>query len=296
MSKTQAQAYSGLREKLVRLRGDSTLPPDASIIIPVNAQSDLTNVLEVVEDIAGYSGKHSLEIILVINNYAPESPPELDRYRRMGIHVVAVPTARRSGEVVIVSARALGVEAASSKVTIHFDSDCRIKNVDALLDWYITTLESGVGVAYTHVGFYDLRNILSVHVKVLIHNTVRWVKRNFLGIPTTRGSNYAIARRLFLELYRAGKLSVDLQIGPAAKLAGARVAYSGKSHLTVLTSGRRFRGGWVKMIKYLRYRLRYNLMAIPTRSREVTRNSWDGFDKESDSRALFDESDATGVQ
>jgi hypothetical protein len=38
------------------------------------------------------------------------------------------------------------------------------------------------------------------------------------------------------------------------------------------------------MFGYFRYRLDFNLKAIPTRKRGVTRTSWDGFDKESDNR------------
>jgi hypothetical protein len=36
-----------LRARIASLRGDTQLPPAASIVIPVNAQADLENVLDV---------------------------------------------------------------------------------------------------------------------------------------------------------------------------------------------------------------------------------------------------------
>jgi len=240
-----------LREQLKRLRGNPDQPAAASIIVPVNAEADLATVLRLLEDVVRYRGEHAIEVVLVINNYPPEHPPaELAWFRDLGVQVVAVPSARRAGEVVIVSARALGVQAANAEITIHFDADCHVPDMNALLNWYIGCLQSGYQLAYSHVGYYDLRKLPSVYVKIGLHHSVRWLKRNLFRIPTTRGSNYAVARSLFLQLYEAGKISVDLQIGPAAKLAGARIAYSGRPSRNVLTSGRRFRGGWLKMFRY----------------------------------------------
>jgi hypothetical protein len=176
------------------------------------------------------------------------------------------------------------VEAAQSEVTIHFDADCRIPDPTSLLDWMIDTLESRGDVCYSPVKFYDCSSQLSVRTKLGIHHAARWAKRNLFRIPTTRGSNYAIRRSWFLRLYAEGKLSVDMQVGQAAKLAGARVVYCADSRLAVLTSGRRFRGGWLKMPRYFLYRLRYNLHAVPVKGREVTRTSWSGFDQESQTR------------
>ena len=282
-----------LSADLARLRGNPERPPDASVIIPVNAQTDLETVQTPIADIIRYCGKSIIEIVLVINNFVPSNPPlEIKQFRRLGFRVVTAPSARRSGEVIIVSARALGVQAAKSDVTIHFDADCRISDINALLDWHVESLNKGVKLAYSHVGYYDLRNLLSVRAKIAIHHTTRWFKRNILRIPTTRGSNYAINKLLFLELYDAGKLSVDLQIGPAVKLLEAQILYSGRPSLRVLTSGRRFRGGWLKMLRYFSYRLNYNLKATPTRKRDVTRTSWDGFDKESDNRNEHDLAEA----
>ena len=266
------------------MRGDLDLAPEASVIIPVNAKTDLTTVLAVLDDLSLYRGRRRVEVILVVNNFDPGFPPKLRHFREGGLRVLSVASARRPGEVVIIGARALGVEAARSSVTIHFDADCRIPDATALIDWYVEICERNKGVAYTHVDYYQLLSLRSVKAKILLHNLFRWIKRELLGIPTTRGSNYAIERSLFLRLYRSRQLSVDLQLGPAAKLAGAEVAYSGCPELSVLTSGRRFRGGWFRMVPYYLYRLRFNLMAIPGRWRRGTASSWSGFDRESDNR------------
>ena len=77
MSSIEQINMQHLRENVIRLRGNLEQAPEASIIIPVNAQGDLQAVLVPVNDIAQYTGKHTAEIILVINNYAPtEAPPE----------------------------------------------------------------------------------------------------------------------------------------------------------------------------------------------------------------------------
>lgn len=276
---------AALGARLKEIRGDAGAPPSASIIIPVNACADLERVLPVLDDIGGYSGPHTFELLLVINNYDPASPPAaIERFRQMGARVVAVPSARRPGEVVILSARALGIAAAQAEITMHFDADSRLLNSTALLDWYVSALQAGARLAYTHVDYYDVPRKPAVHVKLWLHHAVRRCKRLVFGIPTTRGSNYAVARAAFLACYEAGELSVDMQLGPAVKLAGGRIAYSGKRALRVLTSGRRFSGSWRRLLPYLLYRLRYNLHAIPTRRRPVTRESWAGFDVESERR------------
>jgi hypothetical protein len=277
-----------LEHRLGELRGNPRRVLDASVVIPVNAQADLRTVLNVLEDISLYSGSNTLEIVLVINNYPESHPPEqIKDFRQLGVIVIAVPSARRPGEVVIVSARALGVQSANSNLTIHFDADCKIPDIDALIDWYVEMSRSGVQLAYSHVGYYELRKIPSVYVKVALHHILRGIKRILLGIPTTRGSNYGIERSLFLRLYKSGKLSVDLQLGPAAKLEGARIVYSGDPQLRVFTSGRRFQGGWLKMLRYFRYRLRYNFSVIPSRKQHGAESSWDGFDRENEHRSKF---------
>ncbi|HXE81268.1 MAG TPA: glycosyltransferase [Vicinamibacterales bacterium] len=282
-------ATSRTAAALTRLLAEGISTPDVSIVIPVNARSDLECVMNPLGNIAAYTGRYRIEVILVINNYPPDDPPDaaIDSFRRMGIRVIAVPSARRPGEVVIVSARALGAREARAPITVHFDADCRIRDATALIDAYVHRMRRGAHVAYSRVGHYEVRRKLGVYVKLGLHHSIRWVKRNIFRIPTTRGSNYAVDRALFLRLYDEGRLSVDMQLGPAARLAGAKVAYLGGRRLSVDTSARRFQGRWGRMIPYLVQRLRYNLHAIPTRRRPVTRTSWGGFDRECENRAAM---------
>lgn len=274
-----------LAARLQRLAVSPDQEPDASVIIPVNARVDLDTVIPILEQLSHYAGPHAVELMLVINNYDPATPPAaLDTFSAMGLRVVATPSARRPGEVVILSARALGIQAARAETTIHFDADSRIVNSTAILNWYIAAMRRGAQLAYTHVGYYDLRQKLPVKVKIGIHHTFRAFKRNVLGIPTTRGGNYAVTRSAFLAGYEAGQLSVDMQLGPVVKLGGGRVAYSGRPDLRVLISGRKHHGAWRRLLPYLLHRLRYNVRALPTRRRRVTRDSWDGFDRETERR------------
>jgi glycosyltransferase involved in cell wall biosynthesis len=251
--------------ELKRLRGDPTAVPDASVIVPVNAQEDLEKVLGILGDVARYDGTATLEIVLVINNYPADDPPrEIEAYKRTGVRVVAVPSVWRAGEAVCLSARIPGIRVASSERIMLFDADCRISNPTLLFDWYAEQFDRGAQVAYTGVGYYDLRPLWSVRARMLAHYLARWIKRVILRIPTTRGSNYATDQALFLRLYEGGFLTDDLNVGPAAKAAGGRVVYSRAKGLRVLTSGRRFRGGWWKLARYLYYRLGYNLRVIGT--------------------------------
>jgi hypothetical protein len=41
----------------------------------------------------------------------------------------------------------------------------------------------------------------------------------------------------------------------------------------VLTSGRKFQGGWLKLIRYLGYRLGYNVRMIPARRHDRRRDA-----------------------
>jgi hypothetical protein len=257
-----------LGPELRRLRSDPATPPDASVVIPVNAQEDLENVLEIIGDIARYEGKTTFEVVLVINNYPVDEPPRgLGAYSEAGMRTVGVPDVRRPGEVVSFTARVPGAREASSEITIHFDADCRIPDSSALLTWYVNQLRAGAQAAYSRVEYYDLRPLWSVRARIAIHHAARWTKRTLFRIPTVRGSNYAIDRALFLRLYDEGKLVDDLNVGLAVKASGASIAYSGKRDLRVLTSGRRFKGGWLKLARYLLYRMRYNLRMITSSKR-----------------------------
>lgn len=256
-----------LGSELGRLRGDPAACPDATIVAPVNAQADLENVLDLLDEVARYRGRRTFEVVLVVNNYPPEDPPrEIEAYAAAGMRVVAVPSVWRTGEVVSFTARIPGARAAASERLVLFDADCRIPNPGLLLDWYVDQFEARVAqAAYTHVDYYDLRPLRSVRARILLHHLARWVKRTILRIPTLRGSNYAVNRILFLRLYEQGFLTDDLNVGPAIKAAGGTIAYSGLRELRVLTSGRRFRGGWRRLARYLAYRLGYNLRILPAR-------------------------------
>jgi hypothetical protein len=94
------------------------------------------------------------------------------------------------------------------------------------------------------------------------------MKRSILRIPTIRGSNYAIDRSLFLSLYDRGLLTDDLNVGPAVKASGGTIPYGRADDLLVLTSGRRFRGGWLRLARYLWYRILYNVRVLPVRTVE----------------------------
>jgi len=253
-----------LAPRLGAMRGPIELPPDVSVVVPVNAKADLEVVLTVLGDVAGYAGSNRVEVVLVVNNYPPEDPPTdaIAAYERSGIRTVAVPDVFRPGEAVCFSARLPGIRAAGSERIVLFDADCRIRDVTALVDWYCETLTAGAAVAYTPVAYDELRPLWSVRARIAAHHGARWLKRNVLGVPTTRGSNYAVDRGTLLSLHAAGGLADDLNVGPAAKSAGKPVHYSGSRRLTVVTSGRRFGGGWLKLARYLRYRFLYNLRML----------------------------------
>jgi Glycosyltransferase like family 2 len=260
------EALDRIGEGIRRLRGDPSAAPDGSIVVPVNAKADLENVLANLAEVTRYRGTHSFEVVLVINNYPEQDPPvELETYARAGMGVVGIPSVWRTGEVVSFTARIPGARAAASERTIHLDADCRIPDPSALFDWYLEEFERGVQAAYTHVDYYDLSPLWSVRARIVVHHLARWIKRVVLRIPTLRGSNYAIERSLFLRLYDQGLLTDDLNVGPSVKAAGGRISYSRAKELRVLTSGRRFRGGWRKLAHYLRYRLLYNIRVLPVR-------------------------------
>lgn len=254
---------------LVLLRGRRDLPPDASVVVPVNASADLGTVRHLLGDLAAYHGDRRFEVILVVNNYdAGASPGEAAELESAGASVVCVPSVWRQGEVVSFSARVPGIRAAAAEGVVLFDADCRIPEPTRLLDWYVERFALGYDAAYTHVDFYDFQSRASVRVKIFLHHAARLVKRVVFRIPTIRGSNYAVRRDVLLDLYDRRLLADDLNVGPTIRSHGGRVAYSGSRRLAVLTSGRTFRGGWVRLLRYLRYRLRYNAAMLPVRSND----------------------------
>lgn len=246
-----------LKERLKSLRGDLAFRPCASIVVPVNAQKDLENILRLVTDISRYKGLNTLELILVVNNYPFDHPPiELEVYRQIGLTVLAIPKVEHKGAIAI-AARIPGIEKAHSEFVLLFDADCRIPNPTLLIDWYFTQFEKGADLAYTHVEYVDLPKGFSVKVRMIIHHTSRWFRRTVLGIPTTRGSNYGIKRKLMLDLFGQGRLPYDILVGPVIKSNGGRICYSSSKQLIVYTSGRFFAGGWKELFSYLKWRLGY---------------------------------------
>jgi len=256
--------FDKLRMFFEERRGDPGKSPDASIAIPVNAQGDCETVLGILNDIAQYNGDHTFEVILAINNF-PEGnePAEVEFFRSMGVSVQPTPSVRRPDEAVCFSARMTGIKAANTECLLLFDADCRIPNATALIDWYIDQLQQGTSLAYTHVGHYGLKKDVSVYARIVTHHGARWVKREILGIPTTRGGNYAVNRTKMVWFYDHKFLSDDLNVGPTFKAGGLPIRYSGKRKLVVNTSGRVFSGGWRKLVRYLLYRLRYNMKLLP---------------------------------
>ena len=127
-------------------QGAAGTAPDASIVVPVNAQGDLENVVILLGDLARYAGPHAFETLLVVNNYAEDDPararvargpPRRSRAR--------VPSVREPGVAVALSARVAGMRAVGSPYAIHLDADCRVPDPTSLLDWYVERLHSGDG-------------------------------------------------------------------------------------------------------------------------------------------------------
>jgi hypothetical protein len=253
--------------------GDRAKPapaPDASVVIPVNAQKDLMPLRSILSDLARYSGTRQIETILVINNYPVEQPPaEIQSYQQAGLHVVAIPRVVHHGGVAM-AARIPGVQLARSQNVLLFDADCRIPHPDVLLDWYVDRLQQGYDLAYTHVDYTDLPPGISVKARMFVHHASRWIKRNLLRIPTSRGSNYAMHRDLMLELFAQGRIPYDIHVGPVIKALGGRIAYSGVKEFTVLTSGRFFDPGWKVLLAYLAWRTGYYFRILKMKPRKAS--------------------------
>jgi len=254
-----------IKEHLLKLRGEPALPSEASVVIPVNAQNDLQNVLHLVKDITAYQGKHRLEIILAINNYPPDLPPEeIVKYRALGLFVLAFPRVDGRGSISLF-ARIRGVSIASSECTIHFDADCSLPDATHLIDWYIQQFEMGFQLAYTYVGYYNIPASLAMKTRMIVHRIFRWFKRIVLRIPVCRGSNYAILHSLMLKLDDQGLLDYEEKVGMTIKSVGGKIAYSGDKSHTVLTSGRNFRGDWKELFEYTAWRMGYYRRLAPFR-------------------------------
>ena len=247
--------------------------PTLSIVIPLNAQADIDNALELLGDLAAYRGQAVKETIVVANNFEPDAaPPRLAELEAAGATVLRIPQVTvRPGEVVSFAARIPGTRAATTPASVHFDADVRVPNAQALLAWYDEQMRAGVDLAYTSVGHHSLPPGLSVRVSMSIHHTSRWVKRVLLRVPTARGSNYAIRAQVLLDAYERGMLADDINVGPAVRAIDGRIAYNGDKQLRVLTSGRVYRAGWGRTLRYYVYRLRYNLRVLPVSSEAASK-------------------------
>ncbi len=264
-SSSPSESRARLQEDLQRLRGDPHAPPRASIVVPVNAQKDLSRVLSLASDLAAYRGGQPIEFILVVNNYPADQPPrEIGAYQQLGFKVIAVPKVEYTGGVAL-AARIPGIAAAQSEAVLLFDADCRVQNSTALIDWYLHQLDLGADLAYTHVDYLDLPAGVAIKARMFIHHAARWYKRVLLGIPTSRGSNYAIRRTLILELFAQGRIQYDIHIGPAVKFIGGKVTYSGAREHFVFTSGRFFSNSWKELFLYLLWRIGYYLRIKPAK-------------------------------
>jgi hypothetical protein len=259
-----------LRKELLRLRGHRASYPDASIVIPVNAQKDLTNISRLLSDLVRYSGKKQVEVILVVNNYPAEEPPkEIEMYRYIGLMVIGIPHIEHQGGIAI-AARIPGVRIAQSSKIILFDADCHIPNPTALIDWYITKFDENFDLAYTHVDYTDLPPGISVKARMFVHHASRWFRRTILRTPTSRGSNYAIRKKFMLHLFEQGRIPYDIHVGPVVKSVGGKIAYSGAKELVVYTSGRFFASGWKVLGEYLIWRIGYYRRILMKPKKAVT--------------------------
>lgn len=249
-------------------RGETAGAPDLSIVVPVNAQGDQSNIHTLLDDLERYGGPYDVETIVVLNNFpeGEETPPGLEELERRDVTVLPVASPpRKKGEAIVMAARMPGIAAARSEQVVTFDADCRIPNPTALLNWYVGAFQDGAQAAYTRVGHHDYRRVPSVLFIFAIHHVSRWFKRVVLRIPATRGSNYAVRRDLMVQFHERGLLADDLNVGPTFKKLAGRVAYASRRDLRVLTSGRVFRGGWKPIVPYFLYRLRYNVRVLPVR-------------------------------
>lgn len=247
--------------------GTGSPEPHVSVVVPVNAQADIPAALELLGDLERYGGPHRAEMLFVVNNYPPDQPPsEAAALHTRGARVLSVPSLARDGYTVIINARAYGVRAAASEYVILLDADCRVPRPTELVNWYVGVLSAGADAAYTRVGHHGLLPGVTPRIRVYLHHAGRWVKRVVLRVPTMRGSNYAVRRSVFLRLFDRGEMVHDINVGPAFKGSGGRIAYSGAPELSVLTSARFLRPGWLRLIRYVPKRIAYNVRVILGRS------------------------------
>jgi hypothetical protein len=241
---------------------------DVSVVVPVNAQRDVPGALELLGDLERYEGPYRAEVLFVLNNYPPGEPPtDAESLEARGARVIRVPSLARDGYTVIINARAHGVRAAASEHVILLDADCRVPQPTEVVNWYVGVLSAGADAAYTRVDHHGLLPGVTPRIRVYLHHAGRWIKRVAFRVPTMRGSNYAVRRSAFLRLFDRGAMVHDINVGPAFKASGARIAFSGAAELRVLTSARFLRPGWMRLIRFVPKRIVYNLRVILGRGR-----------------------------
>lgn len=264
---------SALGQRFSELRKSASGTPDLAVSIPVNAKADMSNVLRLLEDLARYSGPYSFEVILVINNFPPDEPPAyIPELEAHGLRVAAIPSVKKPGMAIPITARMHGVAIASCDGVVSFDADCRVPNPTELINWYVERFRQGAALAYSFVGHYDVHPGFSIKARLLTHHVSRWVKRAIFGVPATRGSNFGVSKSFVMPLYDEGYMADDINVGPVVKQKGGKIFYSGARKLRVLTSGRFLRENWRQLVRYLWYRLRYNLRTIPV-SRDAAKRT-----------------------
>lgn len=279
-----AQQEEAALRRLQSLRGELfDADPNASVIIPVRSRTQLTHSLALLSDLARYHGDYTLEFILVVDDFEL-IPEESEYFRNIGVHLVFTEPdgPERAGGTIDVRAR--GVRAARAGITLHFAPDVRIPDPSALIDWYIESLYSEYQLAYTWIDFENRPGRLSTRLSLVVLNVLRSLKRTLLGVPTTRGCNYAVTRSLFLELYETGQLSADINIGLAARLAEARSRYSKEPRLRVVLSTRKYSARTLLYPARILRSLNYNLRAVPVAFKTTEWINWKVFSEEAEKR------------
>lgn len=276
-----ARHLEELRQRLPRLWSPPQADPNASVIVPVGSPAGLQQVFYLLADLACYEGFYSLECLLALPAGQDWPPAEkLELLEALGLRLVFIPAG--VWEQGALAARAFAAQAARAGVLLHFASDTRLPDPTALLDWYVGSLSGSYQLAYSRVDFYGLPERAGVRLSLRLLDGLRLVKRRLLGVPTPRGSNYAITRALFLDLYEAGKLSDDTPVGLAARLAQARSRYSSDRRLRACVSAHKFNPRTLLSPARMLRRLRLNLRALPAGFRPGEWLNWKVFSDEPD--------------
>ncbi len=271
--------FAELRRRLPRLWSPAQADPNASVIVPVGSPAELKQVFCLLSDLSHYRGSYSLECLLALPAGQPWLPPErLALLDSLGLRVVFTSARGRGG----LAARGCAAQAARAGILLHFAADTRLPDPTALVDWYVRSLFGKFQLAYSRVDFYGLPGSPGVRLSLFVLNGLRALKRRLLGVPTPRGSNYAITRSLFLDLYEAGTLSEEHPVGLAARLAQARSRYAADRRLRAYIPAHKFSPRTLLSPARILRRLRANLRALPAGFRPGEWMNWKVFTDELD--------------